>query len=515
MEAKLKTDAIQYLKKRAETAFTHEETAEIIVPDALPDIMDILDTQGTIVVKSKEAAMGKMIFSGTVIADVLYRPEDEDEGELGKLEIAIPFTAEAEASEVTQDSLLYSKVDIGYLDARMINSRKALVRVDVLIMATAYQSEEFRWSGGIEDGPGGEIHSLMSSAELSFVTQLREKTFVLADEFELPAGKAPIEQFYKTHVQISSEEVKGVGNKLIFKGNVQLDILYKGEGEREPQILNFSAPFSQIIEMESDTEDAEFSVELMTTNCFIENGGSMAVENAAVAIELHLVAQAVCRRKYSISYISDVHSTKFDLNEQMGELLADNTGQALSIDADSRETVELPAPVQRIIDSRFTVGKVFCTVEDGVMTMTAPVCAAAMYMTQEGRICSVSRRFEVTGNMDSIPGMKYFVSACVLGEAQAIAMGDSIEFYMPVRFEVTPGKEYTGSNVTGISWNEDEPRDLSALPSLTVHQVNEGETLWIMAKKYCSTEELIVAVNGLELGAEPEAGSMFIIPSKK
>lgn len=513
MEAKLKTDTIEYLKKRAETAFTHEETAEIIVPDAMPDIIDIVDTQGTVTIRSKEAASGKLIFSGMVTANVIYRSEDEST--LNKLEISIPFTAEMDAPDVTEDSLLCSKVNIGCLDSRMINSRKALVRADVVITASAYQRDEFRWSGDIEDDFDAGIESLMGKAEVNFVTQVKEKTFVLADEFTLPVGKPIIEEFLKTCVRIESEDVKSVGNKLIFKGDVRIDILYKGEGEQEPQSLNYSAPFSQILEMDSDTEGADFDIKLMLTNCYVENGSSVAAENAAIAVEMHLVAQAVCRETFEIPYISDVYSTKFNLTEHRGEIGTESEEPLYKIAADAREQADVAESVHKIIDSSFTVGKVFWGEEDGALSLKVTVCASAMYLTDGGKICGINRRFEVKGVGDLTPGMSYHAVAYVLSEAQAIPMGNSIEFRIPIHFDIRPSKTFKGSTVTGVSWDEEEQRDLSALPSLVVHHVLKDETLWVMAKKYCSSEELIVTVNNMEEGMEPEAGKLFIIPRKK
>ena len=43
MEISLKQETLSYYAKTHETEFSQEETAEIIVPDALPDVVSVAD----------------------------------------------------------------------------------------------------------------------------------------------------------------------------------------------------------------------------------------------------------------------------------------------------------------------------------------------------------------------------------------------------------------------------------------------------------------------------------------
>lgn len=510
MEAKLKTDTIEYLNKKLDTAYTHEETAEIIVPDAMPDIIEMVGTEGIVTVRSKEVENGRICISGMVSTDIIYRPENEEM--LYRLEAGIPFTAALDAAEVTPDSRLCATVHIGSLDSRMINSRKALVKADVVIEVSAYEPAEFTWSVDLDDDLGTGVELLRDKTEVSFVTQMKEKTFVLTDEFQLPAGKPSIEEVLKTGLKIITDDVKSVGNKLIFKGEIKIDNLYRSAEADELQSVGYTAPFSQIVEMDSVANDADYEVKLMLTNCYIDSGSHM--ENTAVAVEMHMTAQAICREKFELPFISDVYSAKYDLTEEREELCAEVERPVYYIPAEMRETVEVDGTVHRILDSSFSPGKVFVSQEDGSLSLKMTVNASAMYITDEGRICGVNRRFEVKATGEFTPDMKYGVSAKILGDAEVTPLRDSIEFWIPVRFDIRPSSNFKGLAVTEISWDEDNERDMSALPSIVVHHVAKNETLWTMAKKYCSSKELIMEVNNMEEGMELEVGKLFIIPRK-
>ena len=512
MEAKLRTDQINYLKKISDVVFTHEETAEIIVPDAMPDIIEVVDAEGTVILRSKEAESGRLTFSGMVSATVIYQPEDGSA--LCRLEVSMPFSATQDVPEVTAESQLCAVVRIGSLDARMINSRKALVRADVVVEAAAYAPAEIVWANRIEEDDGAGIELLRKQMELSLVTQVREKSFVLADEFVIPSGKPPIEEILKTSIDVLCDDVKAVGNKLIFKGNATIRLLYTGGGE-EPIPLEFAAAFSQIMEMEGEMESVSADIRLMLTNCYVENGSSVAAENAAIAVEMHMVAQAVCREMREIPYISDVYSTRFDLNEERAPLFLESEESPFTAQAESRENVEVADPVQRVLDTNFKTGKAYWTEENGAMRLTVSVGASALYMSDAGKVCGVSRKFEVSGISDMEPGVDYQVTAQVQSDAQALPAGSGVEFRIPVHFHVRPRRKFRTDAVSGVRWDEEQARDLSVLPSIVVHHVASGENLWMMAKKYCSTEELIQTANNLDPGASPERGQLFIIPKKR
>lgn len=512
MEAKLKTDQINYLKKISDVVFTHEETAEIIVPDAMPDIIEVVDAEGTVILRSKEAESGRLTFSGMVSATVIYQPEDGSA--LCRLELSIPFSATQDVPEVTAESQLCAALRIGSLDARMINSRKALVRADVVVESAAYAPAEIVWADKIEDDDGAGIELLRKQIELNLVTQVREKSFVLADEFAVPSGRPPIEEILKTSIDVMCDDVKAVGNKLIFKGNATIRLLYTG-GSQEPITLEFSAPFSQIMEMEGEMESVSADIRLMLTNCYVENGSSVAAENAAIAVEMHMVAQAICREMQEILYISDVYSTRFDLTEEREPLMAESEESPFMVAGECRESAEVSDPVQRVLDINFKTGKAYWTEENGAMSLRVSVGASALFMSDAGKVSGVSRKFEVSAMSEMEPGVDYQITAHVQSDAQAIPAGNGVEFRIPVHFHVRPCRKFRTDAVSGVRWDEEQERDLSTLPSIVVHHVESGENLWMMAKKYCSTEELIQAANNLEPGASPERGQLFIIPKKR
>ena len=75
MELALNRDHLSCYDTVLDATVLHEETMEMIVPDACPDILRIVDTAGTVCLKSKEAQEGRVEISGSCRVEVLRTME--------------------------------------------------------------------------------------------------------------------------------------------------------------------------------------------------------------------------------------------------------------------------------------------------------------------------------------------------------------------------------------------------------------------------------------------------------
>lgn len=513
MEVTLRRDSVSYFKKIIDTSFTHEETMEMIVPDALPDILRIVDTDGIVLMRGKEAETDRVSVTGMVSAVVLYCPDGESG--VRKLELSIPFSASVSAPGMSDNARVVTRVHIGTIDSRMINPRKILVRADVLIEILGFEDEEIMVSSDLDDAEVRNIEILRQSMEFSLASSVKEKTFVLSDEFSLPGTKPSIEEILKTRVALSADDVKTVGNKLIFKGTSNINILYRPEGGGELSTVDFSATFSQIIELESPSDDLRFDIRLMLTGMYIDTDMSMNAEGRDVKVELHMVAQTVAWDRKAITYISDTYSTAHALSPEIENFSLASQESSFTVRETIRESMEVPAQIKNVIDVHAEVGKAGYVTEGEQLRLRANADVTVMYLSDDGRILSVSGRYEVAavaeGNADSV----YSVLGRVSGGVFASPTGGALEIRLPVEFEVSVSSEMKFSAVSAIGYSDDEARDLSALPSVIVHHAAAKETLWTLAKNYNSTKELILAANELEDEDAIETGMLLIIPKRR
>ncbi len=130
MDLNLRQQTIRYMKVILSTSFTQEETMEMIVPDALPDILRIVDTNANVLMRSKEAETDRVSVTGQANVTVIYCPDGVSG--VRKMDVNIPFTAASSGSGITSGCKISAKAALTSISSEMINPRKILVKLELL-----------------------------------------------------------------------------------------------------------------------------------------------------------------------------------------------------------------------------------------------------------------------------------------------------------------------------------------------------------------------------------------------
>jgi hypothetical protein len=177
--------SLKYYRRLCEASLCHEETMEVIVPDNMPDAAAVIDADGVALLRENEALNGRFKVSGIADAYVIYRAEDGSGPR--RLNIQLPFEAAGECPGLTDMGRLIAACRLASAEARMINSRKLLVKTEVCVEAAAFVQEQIRYASKTPDG-GGDMQLLEKRAELCLVADVTEKTFAVGEDFALPSS---------------------------------------------------------------------------------------------------------------------------------------------------------------------------------------------------------------------------------------------------------------------------------------------------------------------------------------
>ncbi len=77
MEFELDRTQMNGYDTQMDTTLLREETLEMIVPDACPDILRVAETDGKVLLTRKEAMDGRVELAGIFKLSVLYVPDGE------------------------------------------------------------------------------------------------------------------------------------------------------------------------------------------------------------------------------------------------------------------------------------------------------------------------------------------------------------------------------------------------------------------------------------------------------
>ncbi len=512
MDIYLNKEKINHVKSVLNTSIASEETMEMIVPDALPDILRIVDADATVFLRSKSTDPGRVTVTGVAAATVIY--SGENESGVYKLDLEIPFTAVSSDSEIQPSTRVTADVSVTMADAAMINPRKIIVRVNLMTNVSCFNESELSVASGMDEDNDAEIELLTDANEIETTTGVKEKTFVISDELSVPSANPPIGEILKYKVNLVPEDTKVVGSKMILRGTAYVSLLYKTPEDNELSRSEFNTEFSQILELDGASGECDSTFILMLTNAYFDaDPSAQNTDGRTIIMEVHAVAQCVLTEKKTMSYISDMYSTKYKLEPATEDYVFDGR-KRLTANSVFHGMLETPMNVSHVIAINVHPGPVTMSQQDGGLMLTCPLTVTAMYAGDDGSIQSATHQFEAEANVETDENVQGSATANSGKDVYGVASGGGIELRIPVEFDVMQVTSKPIRTLTGLSYDETDPVDYSKAPSLVVYRAGQGDTLWNLAKKNRSTARLILEANGLEHEADV-AGQLLIIPKKR
>ena len=158
-----------------------------------------------------------------VSASVLYLPETG--GCLRHMELSVPFTCQVEAPGLTSQGTILADPRLRWAEARVLNPRKILLRVDLAVEIRTCQPCERTICQGVEAAEEHGIRQLQEEQTTDQIVAVQEKPFTFTDGVDL--GLSEGGELLSLRGEPSCEESRLIGSKLIFKGSVELHALLR------------------------------------------------------------------------------------------------------------------------------------------------------------------------------------------------------------------------------------------------------------------------------------------------
>ncbi len=503
MEMELQHQTLEGFRPVFDSLLTQEETLESIVPDSFPDVARIVSAAGKVFMKDMAAGEGTLKVVGSACVNILYIPEGEEIPRA--LEVTIPFQCVKDCPQIHEGCTVHGRSFTPIADARAVNPRKLLVRVNLALHVTAYAQDIREVTCDAASSDGCAIEKRLSQCKDNIITEVLEKPFLFSDVLRQPASKPTMEELLYCRPELGAVDAKIIGKKLVFKGDILLTVLYRSENAICP--ARFELPFSQIVDLESATEDceAEVSVSLRSVDCRLQEG--------ELEVTVEALAQAALWTQKSVTLMSDVYCTSCPLDVERTPCTLCSSAEHSSRRETARQFCESGIPAKQVLDCSVAVASMASEPIEGGISYTAQVNAEVLYLSEDNALCCVS--FSIPASCDV---MNPAGSACrchcrPTGEATAVPVTGGLEVRFEMEFEWTVTQEQqlpcVSSMRPGTVAADSGPR-----PSVIIRVVGDGESLWDIAKACGSTIRDICGANDLA-GEEVQKGTLLLIPTKR
>ena len=477
-------------------------TAESIVPDAMPDAAAIVDADGVITLRSKETEVGAVALAASISVSVMYIPEGG--GAVQSLPITIPVEMRLDAPGADMDCRTTARLRIRSLDARIVNSRKISVRADVDCEAKIFQKNSLEIASDLQTADPS-VHILTKTAPMTAVKDVREKTFVVTDEYPLPMGCGGVERILSQRVEAVVEDIKYTSGKVVFRGRIRAGLVFSSGTDGQVFAGRYETEYSQIMEVDATGSDVMPEVSVMLTGAYFDLPERQDGDGP-IGAELHLVAQTVCRETEEMTYIADLYSNKTALVGQPEQVAVVSAARPVSMRQTVTGTAEQTMGSSgEVLTLSAQVGSV--TVEGETVKTTVNV--RVITRQDNGGYATARCRLAAEFTTDVSAGTELQNVTVTTADVYCAVAGGNLDVRTVLQMEATAVTKTTVTAMAGVTEDPEAWAAVPAAPSITMVRVEPDADMWSIAKKYRSTVAAIAAANG------EKTSGLLLIPKAK
>lgn len=496
MELQFHKEEFGYLQTVAYGVRSQEQTQEVKLTDAMPDIGSVLGVWGQCLLRGKEWSGSGMSANGGVMAWVLYAPEDGSGARC--VEVWMPFQQRWELPQTQHDGSIRVACGLKSMDARTVSARRLMVRAVISTLGEAL--EPVKGTLYSPEKIPEDVQLRRDSYPVCLPVEAGEKAFALEDELPLPASCGRVRKILRCTVQPELTDRKVMADKVVFRGSLVAHLLCVDEEERLVG-CDLELPFSQYGELDGEySGTAEPDVIPALTDLETE-----LLENGSVRLKAGMLGQYVIYDRKLLEPVTDAYSPVRDV-------------------ALGRELLVLPAVLEtrqerikgqqnmddagrEAIDLFLSVGQSEPEYRGDSIFMEIPGQFTLLSSREDGGLTGKTVRFAEELTLPGAQGVSVQTVCHQAGKARisasegAVLQGDVVVDMRMVAESQIP-------MVTGLELGELRAPDPKR-PSLILRRTGE-ESLWELAKGCGTTVRAILEANGLE--EAPQPGQILLIP---
>lgn len=501
MELELNERSFPYLDRVFQQVLHQEETGETIVPDTYPDISQIVHAYAEPIIRGKDIRDKSIVVSGGVKGGVIYVPDDRSVPR--ELSFYLPFTAKFDSPVLTEQAQVICSCKICAVDGKIVNSRKAMLRVDLGCSVTAYEQAQSYIYEPVDKPDGLQLRE--KEYALQMPVELSEKTFMISDTLELPSSSPPIHCVCKRGCQFEILDHKLVGNKGVFKGNATVKLLYLSEDDRL-YTYEWQLPFSQYCEFVNDYDRGAMELDTVMTGYELEL--TSPEDHYKLDLSLHMLVQGLAIVERELKVIDDAYCVGQELHPEWKRYTMD-----ICLDSRlDRQTLRhrIDRHMNELVDTDLYVGYPRVDRADDQIRVISEAHIHILGLDENGELAEAvtkvedvqpfasSERAIVTANTDSTATVNISLFPDSIQLACDILRSVSFHAQKDIR-------TLCAGTLDSLEFDGHEQ------PSIIIKNVPENTDLWDLAKAHHSRIDTICAVNDL---IEPvlEKEQVLLIP---
>lgn len=483
---------------------------DMIVPDSKPDILNTINTSGNVSIYKKEILEGKVRIDGNIITHIMYLADvSEDNQSSGikdnvrGLNTTLDFSETINIGEIELGMEVDINPKIKYIECKVLNGRKITIKVTMDIEIKAYEKETIDIIKGFQEE---EIQILEKNMKINSLVGAGNTRAYVKENIIIPNSDNLAEILY-AQIDLVDKDIKISYNKILAKSEVEIKMAYLTEDGRICKNQS-RIPLVGFIDMPNIKEENICETSYMIKNIIIKPN---SIEEHSVYIEIEVEISCMAYEEKNIRIIQDMYcpGKKINFNQKMVNTITNK--QSKKNLCSIREKINIPEIINgNIVDVSMTpkINKQSRMNERIIYEGEVEV----NIMFTDTSIVGINTKkvnlpFELT--VSDIDENCKVNTSIEVNSQEFLTQGEIVNANIDLNLETSSYRNVKIPVINNVTTEEQE--DLEDY-SVIIYVVKRGDTLWEIAKRYGSTVDDIVRVNGIENPDKIRVSEKIYIP---
>ena len=480
-----------------------EVEGDVIVNDIKPDVLNIISADGIPCVYKKEIMDGKVRIDGSINTYIIYLADDEN-STVRSLNTVLDFTQIIDIDGCMPGMTAKENVNIKNIECRVLNGRKINVKSTLSITSKVYSNDNIEIISNVSNLDDVQVlnnDKMVNSLIGDGNTKVYAKDTISVDTAD------ELAEIMKANIRIVNKDIKLSYNKVLAKADADVSILYLTEDNRIKNV-NTKIPVMGFVDIENISDDSICDVDYQIKNLIIKpNSG----DTHSIYIEAEIEISCFAYETKNINLIEDLYSISSDLNFNQKEIMTMAGKQNIKENCDIKEQINIPEmDDNRLYNVKVNPNILNTTVKNGKIIYEGEMAIELLYEMNSGvNSKNVELPFNFEVSSEGIDENCTVDTDIDVRRDDFIVNSGNIDSNIELEFNISISKNEKLNIINEISLNETRENNIY---SMVIYFVKPGDTIRKIAKKFRSTTDDIVRVNGIEDPNKIYPGQQLYIP---
>lgn len=494
---------------------------DIIVPDTKPDIDIVLEANASAYIDNKDIVNDRITFKGNLDINVLFIAKNENKG-VYNMSATYPINDFVNMEGIDKNMTVFTVCNITNLDYKLINDRKVSFRAILDVSSEVLAKEEIEIVSDIEGLKSNQMKK--SNININKLACTKFDRFNIKEEIEISSGRPNIKEILDVNFSIVNKEVKTSSEKVNISGDIRACVLYKGD-EDDAIITYFEQdiPFNGNIEVAGATQNMLSEIYLDIQEKSVHILEDLDKESRKIGIDAYIGCNVKVTYEDEFNILEDAYALNQKINIQKNNqaypvLVCKNKNQA-----SVKEIVKLDEECPPILQVLKVTGKAILdntqVLEDKVLAEGIIECKILYIANNDeypmhcfNTIIPYSQFIETKGAnpKDSILDINIGLEHIGVN----MISDKDLEVRGAINFDTYVTNEKNVAFVTEVEFEDQDIESLNAISSMIIYVMQNGDTLWDLAKMFNTTIDDIIELNEIEKEDDIKPGDKILILKK-